>query len=191
MTSNGFADTVAVLPQLPDTELVIIGRPPPPSRGLGPYAAALRAEAINTGSHDRLRLTGAVPYSDMPGWYRSADLLVCTPSHACLNRAALEAMACGVPVIAAATGGLSEAVADAAVGRLIAPGSPERLAATIQALLTDSALRDAYGAAGTERVRQQYSWHQATQRTLDTYRRACGHHAASPGSQTVTAAAAA
>ncbi|MEH1127009.1 glycosyltransferase [Micromonospora sp. CPCC 206061] len=189
--SNGFADTVAALPGLPDTELVIIGRPPPPSRGLGPHAAALRASAVNTGTHDRLRLTGAVPYRDMPGWYRSADLLVCTPSHASLNRAALEAMACGVPVMAAATGGLSEAVTDGTVGRLIPPGSPAQLVATIHALLTDPELRGAYGLAGIERARLEYSWHQAAQRTLDTYRRTLGHHVAAPrGRQTATAAAA-
>lgn len=178
ITSNGFADTVATLPELPDTELVIVGRPPPPSRGLGAYAAALRASAINAGSHDRLRLTGAVPYRDMPGWYRSADLLVCTPSHASLNRAALEAMACGVPVMAAAVGGLSEAVADGTVGRLIPPGSTAQLAATIQALLTDRALRGAYGQAGAARARQEYTWQQAAQRTLDAYRRTVSHHTA-------------
>jgi D-inositol-3-phosphate glycosyltransferase len=187
--SNGFADTVAALPDLPDTELVIIGRPPPPSRGLGPHAAALRASAINTGAHDRLRLTGAVPYRDMPGWYRSADLLVCTPSHASLSRAALEAMACGVPVMAAAAGGLSEAVADGTVGRLIPPGSPAQLVATIQALLTDPDLRGAYGLAGIERARLEYSWQQAAQRTLDTYRRALGHHAAAPREREAAAAA--
>ncbi|BCB90232.1 hypothetical protein Psuf_075450 [Phytohabitans suffuscus] len=77
---NGFAAAVDALPELPDTELVVVGRPRPPSNGLGPHAADLRALAVNHGVHEQLRLTGAAPYGDMPGWYRSADIVVCTPS---------------------------------------------------------------------------------------------------------------
>jgi D-inositol-3-phosphate glycosyltransferase len=170
--ANGFADAVAALPDLPDTELVIVGRPPPPSHGLGPYAAELRASAVNGGSHDRLRLTGASPYADMPGWYRSADLLICTPQHACLNRAALEAMACGIPVVATATGGLAETVTDGITGRLIRTRTPLDLAAAIRALLTDSTLRRRFGAAATERIRRHHSWRDAAKRTIDAYDRA-------------------
>jgi D-inositol-3-phosphate glycosyltransferase len=191
VTHNGFADTIAALPDLPDTELVIVGRPPPPSRGLGPHAAQLRAIAINSGAHAQLRLAGAATYTDMPGWYRSADLLVCTPRHTSLGRAAVEAMACGVPVVANAAGGLSDTVTDGVTGRLIPPGPPPQLTEAIRALLADPDLRRRYGTAGAERAHRQHRWRDVAQRTLDVYHHTRSHHSlAPPAHQPATATAA-
>jgi glycosyltransferase involved in cell wall biosynthesis len=176
VAASGFAAAVDALPELPDTELVVVGRPRPPSNGLGPHAAELRAIAVNHGVHEHLRLTGSAPYADMPGWYRSADLLVCTPEHASFSRAAIEAMACGIPVVATAGGALAEVVTDRVTGRLVAP---DQLAGTIRELLADADLRRAYGAAGTERVRHDYDWAVAARRTVETYERAMTRHALS------------
>jgi glycosyltransferase involved in cell wall biosynthesis len=172
--SNGFAAAVDTLPELPDTELVVVGRPRPPSNGLGPHAAELRAAAVNHGVHEHLRLTGAAPYGDMAGWYRSADLLVCTPEHASFSRAAIEAMACGIPVVATAGGALAETVTDGVTGRLV---TPERLAETIRELLADPEQRHAYGLAAARWVRGAYDWTVAALRTLETYERTRTQHA--------------
>jgi D-inositol-3-phosphate glycosyltransferase len=174
VAASGFATAIDVLPELPDTELVVVGRPRPPSNGLGPHAAELRAHAVNHGVHEHLRLTGAAPYEDMPGWYRSADLLVCTPEHGAFSRAAIEAMACGIPVVATADGPLAEVVADGVTGRLV---PPERLAGTIVELLADPDLRRAYGMAGAERARGAYDWTVAALRTVETYERTVVQHA--------------
>ncbi|MDQ7903848.1 glycosyltransferase [Phytohabitans sp. ZYX-F-186] len=171
---SGFAAAVDALPELPDTELVVVGRPRPPSNGLGPHAAQLRALAVNHGVHERLRLTGAAPYGDMPGWYRSADLLVCTPEHASFSRAAIEAMACGIPVVATAGGPLAEVVNDGVTGRLV---PPERLAGVIRELLADADLRRAYGTAGARWARGAYDWAVAAPRTVETYERIRTQHA--------------
>ncbi|MFC0532153.1 glycosyltransferase [Phytohabitans kaempferiae] len=171
---SGFAAAVAALPELPDTELVVVGRPRPPSNGLGQHAAELRAAAVNDGVHEQLRLTGAAPYGDMPGWYRSADLLVCTPEHGSFPRSAVEAMACGVPVVATAGGPLAETVADGVTGRLV---PPDGLAAAIRDLLDDPDLRRAYGMAAAERARQLFDWTEAARRTVETYERTRTEHA--------------
>ncbi|BCB77619.1 glycosyltransferase family 1 protein [Phytohabitans flavus] len=171
--ASGFAAAVDALPELPDTELVVVGRPRPPSNGLGPHAAELRALAVNHGVHEQLRLTGAAPYGDMPGWYRSADLLICTPEHWSFSRAAVEAMACGIPVVATAGGPLGETLTDGVTGRLVPPGD---LAGTIRDLLADPELRKAYGTAGAEWVRGAYDWTVAALRTVETYERTRTQH---------------
>ncbi|MGN9909133.1 glycosyltransferase [Phytohabitans sp. LJ34] len=173
VAASGFAAAVEALPELGDTELVVVGRPRPPSNGLGPHAAELRALAVNHGVHEHLRLTGAAPYADMPGWYRSADLLVCTPEHASFSRAAIEAMACGIPVVAT---GPVESVVDGATGRVV---PPDQLAGTIRDLLADPDLRRAYGVAAAERVRGAYDWAVAARRTVEAYERAMDQHALS------------
>jgi glycosyltransferase involved in cell wall biosynthesis len=173
VAANGFAAAVAALPELPDTELVVVGRPRPPSSGLGAHAAELRALAVNHGVHEHLRLTGAAPYADMPGWYRSADLLVCTPEHASFSRAAVEAMACGLPVVAT---GPVEGVADGVTGRIV---PPERLAGTLAELLADHETRRAYGLAALQRARAHFDWAEAARRTVETYERTRTQHALS------------
>jgi len=151
----------------------VVGRPRPPSSGLGPHAADLRALAVNHGVHECLRLTGAAPYGDMAGWYRSADLVVCTPEHGSFSRAAVEAMACGVPVVATAGGALAETVVDSVTGRLV---PREGLAATLAELLADEELRRSYGAAAVERVRAHHDWAEAARRTVETYERTRTQH---------------
>ncbi|GAB3521851.1 glycosyltransferase family 4 protein [Phytohabitans suffuscus] len=171
---NGFAAAVDALPELPDTELVVVGRPRPPSNGLGPHAADLRALAVNHGVHEQLRLTGAAPYGDMPGWYRSADIVVCTPEHGSFSRAAIEALACGVPVVGTVDGPLAEVVTDGVTGRLV---PPDLLAGTIRDLLADEELRRAYGAEGARWVRGAYDWTVAALRTVEAYERTRAQHA--------------
>jgi glycosyltransferase involved in cell wall biosynthesis len=168
---SGFADVVKVLSGLPDAEVVIVGRPPPPSRGLGEEAARLRAIAVHDRVHERLRLTGGVPYADMPGWYRSADVLVCAPRCAPYGRAALEAMACGIPVVAAAVGGLRDTVIDGATGQLVPPASADLLARVVRGLLADAPRRRRYGAAGMQQVRSRHAWSTIAQSVTEVYER--------------------
>jgi D-inositol-3-phosphate glycosyltransferase len=168
---SGFADVVGALDDLPDTEVVILGRPAPPSRGLGPEAARLRAIAVNSRVHQRLRLAGGVPYGDMPGWYRSADVLVCAPWCTPFSRAAVEAMACGVPVVAVAVGGLRDTVLDGVTGQLIPPLRPSSLAQVVGGLLADAPRRRRYGAAGVQRARSLYAWSAVAQSVAEVYER--------------------
>ena len=70
----------------------------------------------------------------------------------------IEAAAAGKPSIAGRSGGARDAVADGETGILVDPESPEKLAAAIKRLLSDTPLREGMGARGRERVERHFSW---------------------------------
>jgi glycosyltransferase involved in cell wall biosynthesis len=83
----------------------------------------------------------------------------------------LEAMACGVPVIATAVGGLVDTVVDGVTGLHVPPRRPRAIAEKLKWLLKDAELRKRLGAAGVERARQRYGWDTVAAQTLDAYAR--------------------
>ncbi len=96
----------------------------------------------------------------------------------------LEAMACGAPVVASATGGILEVVVEAETGHLVAftadpvttfPDNPEQfardLAAPIQTLLADPARAKAFGQAGRKRVEEMFAWESIATQTIELYTR--------------------
>jgi glycosyltransferase involved in cell wall biosynthesis len=85
----------------------------------------------------------------------------------------LEAMACGVPVVASAVGGLIDTVVDRQTGIHVAPRDPDRIADALVYLLERPELRRAYGAAGVDRTRRLYDWNRVTRSTTDVYARVC------------------
>jgi len=152
---KGFDDLIYALRAVPEAELVIIGGP---EDGLDdePEAGRLLALARLLEVADRVQLIGAVPPEAMPAWYRSADLVACTPWYEPFGLTALEAMACGVPVVAYGVGGLGESVLDGVTGALVDPGDIVGLATTMADLLTDDAERERLGMAGRCRAVDRY-----------------------------------
>jgi glycosyltransferase involved in cell wall biosynthesis len=102
----------------------------------------------------------------MPALLRSADLLVNVPWYESFGRAALEAMACGTPVVASAVGGHTDTVVDGSTGALIPPRQPDVLARKIRDLLGSPVLLHGYGIAAADRARARYSWERIGQETL-------------------------
>src|SRR3954469_5395346 len=78
-------------------------------------------------------------------------------------------MACGVPVIASAVGGMIDSVVDGHTGVHVPPRDPERLAEAARELLADPQRCRAYGAAGARRVRRLYDWRRVAAQVLDVY----------------------
>ena len=95
----------------------------------------------------------------IPGMYASSDIVV-VPSvwGEPFGLTALEAMSCGVPVVASRAGGLAETVADGENGLLFEPGNHDELAARLDRLLDDPGLRQELGSEGRRRVVERYSW---------------------------------
>ena len=105
----------------------------------------------------------------MPALLRSADVVVCSPWYEPFGIVPLEAMACGMPVVATAVGGMQDTVIDGVTGRLVPPHDPQALAAALSGLLADDDQRAAYGRAARARVESHYTWTSVTQRIADRY----------------------
>ena len=174
---KGFDTVIRALAAVPDAELVIAGGPAAAELADDPEAKRLLRLAERFGVADRVRLVGAVPRPDMPALLRSADLVVCTPWYEPFGIVPVEAMACGVPVIASAIGGFLDTVVDGATGTLVPPRRPDRLAAAIRKLLAEPFWREAYGTAGVDRARSRYSWDRIAAGTLAVYGEVLGQGA--------------
>jgi glycosyltransferase involved in cell wall biosynthesis len=155
---KGFGDVIQAMRYVPGAEVVVVGGPHPDQLPADPGARSLRALAEKFQVADRFRLVGRVPPADMPRWYRSADLLVAAPWQEELETSALEAMACGVPIIGTAVGGLTEAVVDGLTGDLVPARDPRALGGALRRLVNDKVRRFAYATAALDRARQAYSW---------------------------------
>jgi D-inositol-3-phosphate glycosyltransferase len=155
---HGQDDVIRAIRLIGDAELVIAGGPPSGALGDHAEAGALLELARRNGVGEQVRLVGSVPHDQMPAWYRSADVVVCTPRYASAGRVPLEAMACGVPVVGYALGGVADTVVDHVTGRLVPAGDVRGLGITLRRLLADDAERFAYGHAAVDRVRCSYTW---------------------------------
>lgn len=155
---KGFDVVVRALPHLPDTELVIVGGPEASQLDSEPEARRLMGLAGDLGVADRVHLYGSVSRGDMPAILRSADVVACTPWYEPFGIVPLEAMACGVPVVASAVGGMLDTVVHDVTGQLVKPKRPDEVAKAVKTLMRDDFLRQSMGAAGRDRARARYSW---------------------------------
>lgn len=166
---KGFGDVVQAMRYVPGAEVVVVGGPPADQLPGDPGAKSLRALAERLDVADRFRLVGSVPSGDMPRWYRSADVLVAAPWHDQFEPSALEAMACGVPVVGTTVGGLTETVVDGLTGDLVPPRDPRALGGALRRLVGDRVRRFAYATAALDRARQAYSWKRVAAQVSSVY----------------------
>jgi glycosyltransferase involved in cell wall biosynthesis len=163
---SGFGTAVAALVALRDTELVVVGGP-----AQGKHARELRAYARTLGVADRLALAGPVPHAELPALLRSADLVVCSPWTASFGIAAVEAMACGVAVVANGVGGLADTVVHNVTGVQVAPRRPRELATALRGVLGKRVIREQLGASGRDRAATRYSWSFIATQAAHAYQR--------------------
>ncbi|MER7169289.1 glycosyltransferase [Micromonospora sp. NPDC000207] len=171
---HGQEDLIRAMRLVGDVELVIAGGPPADRLANHAEARRLRELAERHGVADQVRLVGGVPHDQMATWYRSADVVACTPHYSSAGRVSLEAMACGVPVVGYAMGGLADAVVDEVTGKLVPPGDVRALGVQLRRLLADNAGRFAYGHAAVDRVRCSYTWERTAGALERLYERVVG-----------------
>jgi glycosyltransferase involved in cell wall biosynthesis len=152
-----------VLGRHPDTEFVIIGD--------GPLRPRLEQAVARQGLAGAFRFLGM--RSDVPALLGDPTLsLFVRPSLSeGLPLTVLEAMACGLPVVATPVGGTAEVVRDDETGYLVPPRAVEPLAAAICRLLDDPVHARALGANGRALVEREYSWERIAERTVAVYER--------------------
>ena len=166
---KGAATAITALARIPGAELLIAGGPPVGQLDSEPEARRLRELAAATGVGDRLHLLGGVAPETMPALLRSADLVLCPPDYEPFGIVPLEAMGCGIPVVASAVGGYLDTIVDRVTGRLVPPGDPDALAAAAVELLADPQTRAAYGSAGRRRVAARFGWDSVAAATERVY----------------------
>jgi glycosyltransferase involved in cell wall biosynthesis len=166
---KGVGNVVSALAEVPGAEVVIAGGPDAAELPRNAEARRLMRLADRAGVADRVRLLGRVERAELPALLRSADAVVCVPWYEPFGIVPLEAMACGVPVVASAVGGLVDTVVDGVNGIHVPPRRPDEVASALRALLADPALRRRLGRAGAHRARSRYGWSRVARSTLESY----------------------
>jgi glycosyltransferase involved in cell wall biosynthesis len=149
-----------VIIKLPDVHFLLVGE--------GPERAALERAIRERGLAARVHFAGW--RADVPELLSAGSALVLTSHWEGLPNVILEAMAAGLPVVAARVEGTSELVIDGQTGRLVSSPTPESLAAALEALLIDPQGGAAMGRAGRERAAGEFSWEAMVARYDALYR---------------------
>ncbi|NCV34983.1 MAG: D-inositol-3-phosphate glycosyltransferase, partial [Actinobacteria bacterium] len=128
----------------------------------------LEALAKFLGVTDVVQFVPPVPHEELSDWYRSADL-VCVPSYSeSFGLVALEAQACGTPVVATAVGGLRAAVADGISGVLVDGHNPKAWSATLMRLLMEPQRRVLLSLGAVDHA-SRFGWDATARGILDVY----------------------
>ena len=129
------------------------------------------------GLTDHVEFVSGVTDQRIVELYSEAELAVVPSLYEGFSLPAIEAMSCGVPVVATTGGALPEVVGkDEETAFLVPPGDAEALTTRIRTVLGDAALRDRVGAAGRQRVIDQWSWRHTAEKTVEQYRLLLAEH---------------
>ncbi|GIH78571.1 glycosyltransferase [Planobispora longispora] len=161
---KGVETVVRALRRVPDATLVVAGGEPGE-----PETARLARIADECGVAGRVRFIGRVERSAVPALMRAATAVISVPWYEPFGIVPLEAMACGVPVVASAVGGHLDTVVPGVTGVLVPPRREAVLAGALRGLLADPPLLAAYGAAAVERAASRYSWERVAAETSAVY----------------------
>jgi glycosyltransferase involved in cell wall biosynthesis len=142
-----------------DGDLVIAG-----AKGWGFQAVESAIEEENLGSE--VHLVGYVDREEQPLWYNSAQVFAYPSAYEGFGIPALEAMACGTPVVTSSTSSLPEVVGDA--GLTVEPDSVEAIADALAELVNSVSRREELRERGTARA-SRFSWEIAAARCLEAY----------------------
>ena len=162
---------------IPATLDVLGGDPADPVAEPSQRARILHA-AADLGVADRVRLHGNVSQEHVAAAMRKADALLHASLSEGLPTVILEAMACGVPVVATDVGGTAEAFADGVEGIVIPPRDPGAAARALERLWLDPGLRERMGRAGRARVEAEFLAERQTDQWLDVYDQVSGARSA-------------
>lgn len=145
-----------------DARLVIVGD--------GPERGTLESLCRALGIECRVRFVGAVAHDDVARWLHGFDVYVAVSrlDSESFGVAVIEASACGLPVVVSDAGGLPEVVVDGQTGIVVPRDDPAALAAALERLAADPALRRRLGVAGRARVQQHYEWSRCVDRMVET-----------------------
>jgi D-inositol-3-phosphate glycosyltransferase len=159
--------TMACLPDAIRPDLAVVGEA---SADFAGYEAELHTLVDDLGLRGQVHFLAGQDRESLARIVRHASVML-VPSHSeTFGLIALEASASGIPVLAAASGGLTEAICNTHTGLLIPTHDPRTWAEALEALLTDKPRRTLIGATGRNRALAM-TWERAAENTLQQYRR--------------------
>ena len=136
---KAYDDVLRALPKIrathPDATVFLAG--PARDTSAQAYVASLRDLAASLGQQDHLRITGQIPFEDVPRYFAAADLALIPSLLDGLNKTGIEAAAVGTPSIVSTHAGLATYVQEFGAGAIVPPRDPAALAAAIVRLLDD------------------------------------------------------
>ena len=153
-------------PASPPPTLVLVGGPSGP-RGAA-YLEDLRTLVDQLGLTSRVRFVDPQPHELLSSFYRAADVCLVPSRSESFGLVALEAAACGTPVVASAVGGLTTLVEDQVTGLLVDGGDPGAFARAVARVLQSPALADRL-ATGAVAAARRYTWRRAADTLVETY----------------------
>ncbi len=168
---KGVHHLLKLMPQLikehPSVLLVIVGGAFYGSKRTTPYARKLFRMGRAMKGH--VKFVPYVPYSEVPDWFLGADVAVVpSGSREAFGLVNVEAMSCGLPVVATRAGGMKEIIRDGVTGYLVNPEQVEtEMRARLLELLNDDQLRMEMGLRSRERVEQHFTWQHSADRWLE------------------------
>jgi glycosyltransferase involved in cell wall biosynthesis len=149
-----------------DTTLVLVGE--------GPQESVLRARAAALGVSETVRFAGYAPQEETPAWYRTADVFALASDFDNSPNVVLEAMACGLPVVATDVGGLRDYIVPEVNGLLVPKGSRVAFAAALGRCLDSPVYARAMGERNRADAVERFSWEVSAARMLAVYERIIG-----------------
>jgi D-inositol-3-phosphate glycosyltransferase len=159
-------EALARLGDHPRAELVVVGGPSGP-RGRA-HLADLHELVDRLGLAGRVRFVDPQPHELLSSYYRAADVCVVPSRSESFGLVALEAAACGTPVVAADVGGLTTLVDHGVTGFLVDPVTPAGMAEAVSVVLGDAGRAACLGRASAVRARR-YTWSEAAAQLRATY----------------------
>jgi len=166
---SAIATLLRAMAQIPGADLVIAECAERAKLGDDLSSRRFAKLAGTLGVTSQVTFAGQVGHAALPPLLRSADLLVSVSDYDPTGMLAVQAMACGTPVVATAVGGQVDAIVDGTTGILVPSGSPVLLAKRIRQLLAHPMLLEAFSLAAADRARSRYSWERIAHETLAVY----------------------
>jgi len=149
--------------------LLVGGESVEPDPVATPEIGELQRLAAELGVADRVRFVGKRQPDVLRDYYSAGDVAVTTPWYEPFGLTPLEAMACGVPVVGSAVGGITYTIADGETGLLVPPRDPTSLAGALYDLLEAPDARRRMGAAARARAERLFTWPVVAARTAALY----------------------
>lgn len=155
--------------EISDIQLVIGGGSPKPQERERGIVAAMKKIVDEKGLEERVQIVGYVPDELMVPYYQQAEMFVLPSIFEPFGMTALEAMACGRPVIASRLGGIRNTITSGENGLLVDPSKSREFAEAMIQLLTDQQLAERLGKEGHKTIQQHLSWEAIAERHIDFY----------------------